>query len=120
MARAPIRSDAARARRAALMSRSEPRRRPWLRSLPYPPAVEHVHSISVDPSDTEERWSLRLGIGLIGRKIECQCGENLNSLCIAACQQVDQIFLVRLPEYNSVQQPLSAQALKPRGVAALR
>ena len=55
----------------------------------------------------------------MGRKVDSQRGENLDSLFIAACQQVDQVFLVGLAKYASVEQPLLAQALKPRRVAAL-
>ena len=56
----------------------------------------------------------------MGRKIDGQGGENLDSLFIATRQQVDQIFLVGLAKCDTVEQPLLAQALKPRRVTALR
>ena len=75
---------------------------------------------SVDRPGMKERYLTKLGVRLMGRKVDSQRGENLNSLFIAACQQVDQVFLVGLAKYDSVEQPLLAQALKPRRVAALR
>ena len=56
----------------------------------------------------------------MGRKVDSQRGENFNSLFIAECQQVDQVFLVGLSKYDSIEQPLLAQALKLRCVGALR
>ena len=60
------------------------------------------------------------GVCLMGRKVDSQRGENFNSLFIAECQQIDQVFLVGLSKYDSIEQPLLAQALKLRCVGALR
>ena len=51
---------------------------------------------SVDRPGMKERYLTKLGVRLMGRKVDSQRGENLNSLFIAACQQVDQVFLVGL------------------------
>ncbi len=82
--------------------------------------IADIVRISVNLSNMKEQQLARPNVCLMGLEIDSQRGENLNSLCIAACQEVDQVFLVGLAKYDPIEQPLLAQALEPRRVTALR